>query len=220
MNATDQHFPAAIRDIWSAIKSEVIWLHARWIIYRQLYGISPERVDLLNRSASMLFYIFQMTLLNDVQLSLSKLSDPAGSGARRNMTLDMLLQLLKNAGETNIVEQLSSLVADYAISCERLRYRRNKTIAHFDLATMRSVKVAPLEGPSCEEIETALDALRKALNCVEFHYARSQTAYEEIIMEGDGNLLILNLWRGLRYAELVREGVIAHDDLRKKKQGI
>jgi hypothetical protein len=221
MTEVDPRLPTAIHDLWSALKSEVIWLHGRWIIYRQLYGTSSERVDLLNRSASTFFYILQMTLLHEVQLSLSKLGDPAGSGARRNMTLDALVEQLEDAGQAAVAAEIRPLVAVYHASCKKLRHRRNKSIAHFDLDTMLAAKVTPLEGPSRAEIEAALDALRQVMNHVELHYTQFQTAYEHFIMTHDGDQVITTLARGLRYGELVQEGVIGIGDLiRTSKRGV
>lgn len=106
-------------------------------------------------------------------------------------------------------------------SCKKLRHRRNKWIAHFDLETMLGAKVKGLSGPSRIEIETALEALRKVMNCVEFHYTGSQTKYEHFVINQDGECLVTTLMQGLRYRELVKEKVIAHDDLRKNcKRGV
>ena len=215
MEDTDVRIPAAIRDLWVTIKSEVVWLHGRWIICRQLYGTSPERIDILNRSASTFFNVFQKTLLHDVQLSLSKLGDSAGSGKRKNLTLAALLAGLEGIGESSVVYKLAPLVATFDDACMNLRHRRNKWIAHFDLETMLESKVKPLEGPSRAEIEAALEALRNVMNCVEMHYKESQTMYEHFVMNNDGEYLLSTLKQGLRYCELVKEKVIAHDDLRK-----
>jgi hypothetical protein len=208
-------FPAAIHDLWITIKAEVVWLHGRWIIYRQLYGTSQEHIDILNRSASTFFNVIQKTMLHDVQLSLSKLGDPAGSGKRKNLTLAALVLELEDTGENLVVSKLVPLLKNFDDACKNLRHRRNKWIAHFDLETMLQSKVKPLEGPSRAEIETALAALRDVMNCVELHYTESQTAYEHFIMNNDGEYLISTLKQGLRYRELVKEKVIAHDDLRK-----
>ena len=215
MTEVNPRFPLAIADLWSGLKSEVTWLHGRWIIYQQLYGRSSERIDLLNRSASTFFYIVQLSLLHDVQLSLSKLGDPPGSGDRKNMTLDALVEQLKDAGEKEVVVKIRSLVDAYHASCKKVRHRRNKWIAHFDLDTLLASKVTPLGGPSRAEIEAALDALREVMNCVELHYAEPRTLYEHFIMTHDGDQLIFALMRGMRYNELVREGVIGFDDLLK-----
>jgi len=120
-------------------------------------------------------------MLQDVQLSLSKLGDPAGSGSRTNMTLDALIRALETLKETEVVAKAKPLVGAYDAACEKLRDRRNKSIAHFDLQTILASKVTPLTGPSREEIEAALHALREAMNCIELHYIESQTAYEHFI---------------------------------------
>ena len=67
---------------WSFLDTEVVSLHGRWRIYCDFYGASPERIDLLNRAAPTFFAILQGVWLNDVQLTLSKLADPAATLAR------------------------------------------------------------------------------------------------------------------------------------------
>lgn len=32
--------PTAVRDIFEALESELVWMHGRWNIYRQLFGTS------------------------------------------------------------------------------------------------------------------------------------------------------------------------------------
>lgn len=69
--------PPNVQPLWNVLQQEVIGLHAYWKNYRQLFGTSEARVDLLNECASTFFFIIQDALLADVQLSLSKLADPA-----------------------------------------------------------------------------------------------------------------------------------------------
>ena len=215
MSTVDPRIPLPIHDLWATLQREVVWLHGRWIIYRQLYGTSPERIDILNRSASTFFNVLQENLLREVQLSLSKLGDPAGSGTRTNLTLEALVEQLANAGEITVVAKLRPLVATFDGACAKLRHRRNKWIAHFDLKTMIDSKVSPLEGPSRREIEAALAALREAMNCVQLFYTGSQMAYEHFSINNDGEHLLSVLKQGLRYRQLVIERVVPHDDLRK-----
>ena len=63
----------------------------------------------------------------------------------------------------------------YANACAKGRERRNKRIAHFDMQTMLKAKAA-LRGPSREEIEVALEALRSVMNCIARHFIGTQTA--------------------------------------------
>jgi hypothetical protein len=99
MTTVDPRYPLQIHTLWTTLDREITWLHGRWIIYRQLFGTNKERVELLNKSAGTFFNVLQDVLLHDVQLSLSKLGDPAGSGSRENMTLEALHQVLQTSGE-------------------------------------------------------------------------------------------------------------------------
>lgn len=207
-------------DLWRAIDYEVSWLHGRWAIYRQLYGTSEARVEILNRSAGTFAHMLQDVLLDDVQLGLAKLGDPAITRIKgvafENLTLSNLCQLVTASGA--LADELPGLLAAYAAACAKARDRRNKRIAHFDLETMLKPK-ASLHWPSRAEIETALEALRNIMNRVALHYTGSQTAYDLIVLDSDGDSLIGMLKRGLRYREMVRDGVVPHDDLRASSWG-
>jgi len=211
---------AAIDDVWRAIDYEVTWLHGRWAIYRQLYGTSEARVNVLNRSAGTFAHVLQDVLLDDVQLGLAKLGDPATTriqGATvENLTLRNLCQLVTASGA--IVTELPPLLATYDNACIKARERRNKRIAHFDMQTMLKAK-ASLRGPSREEIELALKAVRSVMNRISLHFTGTQTAYELIVLDSDGDSLIGTLKRGLRYRELVKDGAIPHDDLQSSNWG-
>jgi hypothetical protein len=68
--------PTDIYEVYEELKTEVTWIHGRWIVYRQLFAVSEKQIDLLNECASGFFYIIQDVLLGEVQVSLSKLTDP------------------------------------------------------------------------------------------------------------------------------------------------
>jgi AbiU2 len=214
MSTVDPRIPTAVHDLWSGIESEVVWLHGRWSIYRQLFGTSPERIDLLNESAGTFFNVLNQILLHDVQLSISKLGDPAGQGSRMNMTLAALVEAFGACGESTLVAKLEPLLLVFDASCTKSRHRRNKWIAHFDLETMLGLEVNPRQGPSRDEIEVALKALRAIMNCVKLHFLDSQTMYEDFAMDSDGEHLIFALMQARRYKQLVKDKVIPHDDLR------
>lgn len=207
-----------IDEIWQAIDYEVTWLHGRWSIYRQLYGTNEGRVEILNHSASTFASMLQDVLLDDVQLGLAKLGDPATSrvkgGAVENLTLANLCQAVIATGALHA--ELPLLLSAYDTACANARDRRNKRIAHFDLNTMLGSR-ASMSGPSRAEVEAALEALRAIMNSISFHFTGSKTAYDYIALDSDGDSLIAMLRRGLRYRDLVNEGVIPPDDLRSSK---
>jgi len=189
-------------------------------MYRQLYGTSEARVDVLNLSASTFAHMLQNVLLDDVQLGLAKLGDPAitrvKGGKAENLTLANLCHSVAALGV--LAAELPPLLTAYNNACSKARERRNKRIAHFDLQTMLAEK-ASLRGPSRTEIEVALQALRSVMNCISLHFTKTQTAYELIVLDSDGDNLIGALKRGIRYRELVMDGSIPRDDLRNSRWG-
>ena len=83
--------PSEVSEIWEFLHSQVVWLHGRWIVYRQIYGTNPERINLINEVAPTFFWMVEHSLMNDVQLTLVKLGDPSTTCGRENLTLESLV---------------------------------------------------------------------------------------------------------------------------------
>jgi len=62
-------YPRELETVFEKIKYQVVVLHSRWIIYRQLYGTSKERIELLNESAVEFFWIIQDVLWDEILLN-------------------------------------------------------------------------------------------------------------------------------------------------------
>lgn len=202
--------------MWATISADVVWLHGRWTIYRQLFGTSKDRIDLFNEVAGTVASILQGVLLRDVQIAVSKLGDRAASGQNRNLTLRRLQVELRDAGETDVVDQMEPLLETFECASREVRNRRNKWLAHSDLKTLLEAREAPLYGPSRREIETILSALRAVMHCVELKYTGGTTAYEHFVMDHTGDHLINAFAKAKRYEELVKSGQIPRDDFRSR----
>jgi hypothetical protein len=213
--------PESLRPTWEALHNEVVAVHSRWIIYRQLFAESEERVKILNECAAHFFSVIQATLLYDVQLTLSKLADPASTNGKANATLALLVKEIDALKEQPLTDQLNDLLTKYRASCKQIKTRRNKQIAHFDHATLLQqygTGPADLPGPSRQEIEDALAALRCFMEPVEVYLTSCPTAYQAVHSISDGEALISVLQEGLRYQDLQKDGVIAWDDRRKSSR--
>lgn len=207
--------PQPLRAHWDALDEEVKWLHGRWKIFRQLFGTSPDRIELLNRSAAAFFRIIQDVLMDSVQLTLSKLADRSQTAGRQNLTLDRLVADINSLGDTALSSELNEILTEYRDRCAQMKNRRNKQLAHYDFDTLLNAKSTPIPGPSREEIENGLEALRRFMNTLQRKFTEAETAYHRIVLTTDGELLALVLKRGLRYQELVDRGVVSWDDLRQ-----
>ncbi|UBM09677.1 hypothetical protein [Cupriavidus metallidurans] len=212
----DPRFPEPVQEIWATISADVVWLHGRWIIYRDLFGTSEGRVDLFNETAGTVAVIVQDVLLRDVQITISKLGDRAATGQNRNLTLRRLQIELRDAGEIDVSNQMEPLLVEFEAASKAVRNRRNKWIAHSDLDTLLAARAEPLYGPSREEIETILRALRAVMDCVEIKYTDGTTAYEHFMMKHTGQHVITAFAMAKRYKELVRSGQISRGDFRDR----
>jgi AbiU2 len=133
--------------------------------YRQVFGTSPERIELLNRAAAMAFCVFQEVLFRDVELALNKLNDPPKRG--RNATLKTLRNEIAALVDSQLAANLDALLTEYGNWCAKIKVRRNKSHAHFDYQSLTDQKVHPLPDINRSEIERALDTLRRFMNAIE-----------------------------------------------------
>lgn len=209
--------PLEIEEIWNFLHKEVTWLHGRWRMYRQLYGTSEARVEALNKVAPTFFGTLQSILLDEVQLSLSRLADPARTGRRENLTLETLIEGVERLDIPSLPAELRTGLEAYRRACEGILQRRNRRIAHYDLNTHVSASRESLDGPSRAEIERALDALRAFMRAAYQRFENSHMAYELFSMFDDAESLMRGVSQALRYRELQDAGRISDDDLMQSR---
>jgi hypothetical protein len=204
--------PSPIDEVYSALKSEITWLHGRWICYRQLFAESERRIELLNECAAAFFFIIQDVLLDEVQVSLSKLTAPAKSGKNENLSLEQLQKRLEIHGDSSLAASNREVLNKLQGQCAPFREWRNKQLAHLDLLTSMKATPNPLPGISQQMIDDSLGTVRDYMNAIEHHYADSEFGYEHFIMSSDGTALVGLLKSGLRYEELRQEEKVKYDD--------
>lgn len=212
---TPSKVPAHFIAVYDELRSEITWLHGRWLTYRELFAESPKRIELLNEAAGTFFYIIQEVLLNEVQVCLSKLTDPAKSGKNNNLSLEQLQSQLHQHGDPTLTTKCRTLLDKIHCQCQVFRIRRDKTLAHLDLPTAMKQLPQPLPGVSRQMIEDALETVRHYMNAIEAHYNVNEWVYEHFILNHGSAALLATLRAGLRYEELVQERALPHDDWRK-----
>lgn len=201
--------------VYHELSDEVAWLHAKWNQYRQLFGHSPERVELLNTVGSHFFHIVQDALWDNVILHIARLTDPIKSSGKDNLTLLRLPEVIPNAA---LKEEVKALVDAALLSSSFARDWRNRKLAHIDLALALQEGAQPLPGISRDNVENALSKVRSALNKLSVKYWQSETAYEHFIAAGgEGNDVIYFIRVGLKAEdarmERLRQGKPLPEDL-------
>jgi hypothetical protein len=108
-----------VRHVFEGLQDDVIWLHAKWNIHRQLFGTSDERIHLLNDFGPDLFQVFYDTLLYDALLIMNRLTDPATTFKRHNLSLERLTEMIEATGHHNeLLKDLKKFEDEADKQCE------------------------------------------------------------------------------------------------------
>lgn len=191
----------ALGPVYHALYNECLWLHVKWHQYVELYGTKRERIQLLNRAARHFFRIVQDTLWEDTVLNLARLTDPPGTGSKKNLTIQCLPALL---GNQKFRLEIQRLVNDALKATAFARDWRNKRIAHRDLATTLQKGSAPLAPASRNDIQKALEAVSRVLERV----TKSEIAF---------NLVTDTLANDARWLlHVLRDGIEAEEKRRQR----
>lgn len=202
----EQRLERSIRDMGSELgpvfhelSNDLIWLHAKWIQYRQLFGHSEERVNILNEVGGHFFKIVQDALWDDAVLSISRLTDQPQSMGKDNLTFLLLPGMIK---DTSLKYDIEELITKSIAASSFAKDWRNRRLAHNDLLLALKSGSKPLKGISRDNVNNALLSFNNILNRLSLHYWQSATFYDDFIASGgEGENVIYYLHAGIRAEE-------------------
>jgi len=180
-----------------ALWQELARLHAKWRIFKQLFGTSTENVELLNRAAVSFAGVVQDSMVMDLFVSTGRLLDPPRSVGKENLSLPGLLAALHGDDLADLRARLEALIADAQSHYSNAKQHRNRRLAHSDLQTLLRASDAQLPAVSRREIESAINGVAACLNEVDASTGRGRTQFTEVIQPGDGDALLRVLKSGL-----------------------
>jgi hypothetical protein len=162
-------------------------------LYTQLF-VMPDTIDLLNKTASMVFSSYQRSLLNTIYISISRILDPATSGRDKdsNLSFKFIISELELTENKELSELLSN-TQQLFVSTGLKKYR-NKVISHNDLRTINN-KTQHLS-LNYDDLTLLIKNLWALLDMIRFVSGETDvlvTTGTEIIMYDDGHNLLNNL---------------------------
>ena len=203
----DERMPEGVAEVYRTLWQEVAWVHMVWEEAIGLFGVSTERVDLINRTAGEFFFVMQRLLADHTILGICKLLDPAESrtaaGPVQNSTLRQLAQRVEANGATEVSAECFGVLRELEDVTEEMRKRRNRAVAHNDLATRTGSHADPIGSIEKGQIQAALSGIAKVMNILGPSYKEAETHFG-----GDGcgaDALVLHLERGERAFKEERE---------------
>lgn len=209
MNEQKTRMSEPLAQDFERLSEDVVWLHARWTLYKQLFAVSQERVNLLNRTADELFYTIQQVLWDDIVLAICKLCDHPDRGGRKNLVIASLLSHLKSDNykvlEERLRAQLDCLLGGTRDNSKLgpFQHQRNKRIAHRDYPT--AFIATSFSNPiTVEMVESVLADIRNCLNMVQNHFDGHMTAYEHYYNRRVVDGLFVALKNAMAYEDKLR----------------
>lgn len=148
--------------------------HSEFHAYATLFGSSPERHAMLYRAGGLTIQHLESALWESVLLNLVRLTDPASTGKKANVTVQQLPLLVPDA----LIPTLAISVADAVASTRFAEDARNKWIAHLDAVTMLDETAPELTLGSRMQVRAALRQLSDVLSLVLQHYEGNRTSFQ------------------------------------------
>lgn len=181
-------------EIHHALINDLSWLLLKWDQYCALFGTKPERVDLLNKAAPLFFAVVEDTLWDGILLHLRRLTDPASSCGKANLSIERLRSLVPDSG---FRAEVAALVSAAVASSEFARDWRNRRIAHSDLSLHTAQAPLPLAHASRASVIAALESLTALLKRIHEHYFKSDIDLNFVGEPGDAEALLRVLADGI-----------------------
>jgi hypothetical protein len=203
MDTAPESMPSELQTQFSELWQEVAGVHMKWKSFLDLYA-EQATIRLLNDTAPAFFRIFQDVLLDDVIMSICRLTDPPRSGGNSNLTLRRLLDSI----DSSVYPELKKTATDRYLTLDGkvgfARSHRNKRIAHSDLERRLRMPATPLAPITQQQVQSVLDSIASFMNTIEGFFSRSETVYSYPIVKDDAETLLYWLRKG--YETRMRRG--------------
>lgn len=163
---------------------------------RQLYGSGPEAIFCMNQAAPQFFKDVKYALLDEISLSISRLTDDPETGKKPNLVLGHLIALVEadQPGHLLITELRNHLQAAIE-KADLIRNKRNKLIAHNDRNLLTSGEQVFLT-PGSETLRIIFGHFDFILNKIQVIYDGREYPVDVLEQGGDADSLIRKLEEG------------------------
>ena len=180
----------------NAVNNQLIQISYRWKIFRQLFDSGQENIELLNKTGSNVFELMQRLILDDVMMTLSRLTDREKSSGDENASINNVVAKARASLSPTTINDIGDLLNKLGTQVTNVRKHRNKVLAHADMTHAISVSLLP--PVTYDELEKALKLLKEILSKVALEACKwtIPVDYNVIIPFGcSGDLLLSALKR-------------------------
>ncbi|WP_321528869.1 hypothetical protein [Sedimenticola selenatireducens] len=190
--------PYENRELFNAIEREFLQLRYRWGLFCQLFDSGQSNIDLLNKSGSNVFQLLQKLVIDDLMMSLCRLSDRNESMGHENASIRNMINRAKEnlSNETN--SKVQGLLSELDRHLKNISKLRNKALSHTDYEHALNPELLPR--PTYDELENSVDVIRRILGALSSELYNYSTSYVPLMPLGhDGNKLLAVLTKAHGY---------------------
>jgi len=192
--------------VFDALWKHITELHAEWKSLLQLFGVSQAQSDFLNKFAGAFFDTVYRTLIRDILLGISRLTDPLSTARRDNLVLERLATLPEVQEDSALSSKVAAKLSEVKAKATSIRDYRNKYLAHLDLEASLGSGSDVLPGIRRQDIDAVLDGFADLFNLIEQALRGSTVMFNEVAINGGPESLLRHLedaqsWKGLPLAE-------------------
>lgn len=152
------------RKQYELLSQDCIQLHSDLEVFGYLFSESNDRVLLMNVTAAIFFKQLQKTLWNSLLLQLCRLTDPAQTGNKNNLSLSFFLETLAPNQNPASQDRAKPLVKRAFELSNFARDWRNRRIAHRDLLNATGVNLC--EEATLGKVREAAKAIGEAMDAM------------------------------------------------------
>jgi len=175
---------------------EVSWIYSKIEQFAILFARKPTRIDIMNESAPYFFRIVEDLLLENIILSIARITDPPNKFGNKNLSIQMFPSLVSEDGFRSQVKNLVDISLGKVNFC---RDWRNKRLAHLDLTLAIMEGIQPLDKITLNKLNDAIDSIADVLNIIDGYYCNSTTYFKLTgDVPGNSKSLLYVLYAGLK----------------------
>jgi hypothetical protein len=188
---TSRPIPPALEEKLKAIDLEVRNLYFKLKFFNQLFT-DPNRIETLKATALLLFQSIEESMLFDILLSITRLTDPSKSFGKENLSFENLLEEIP---DNPLRIEIKNLLSQIKQKAKDIEIWRNKKLGHNDLQkALGDFSLPPIQKKDLADI---LELIPKVMNSILGYFKDEEIRYEMCVTSQDGDSLLFYLEYGL-----------------------
>lgn len=197
-------FPNVLLPSYDRLKLEVSLLVKKYDIHKQLY-FGPINKAIIMNTAPGFFSIYQQQSVDDIILTINRLTDPAETraGKKSNLSFLYIKSILSKDKYPCLYPKLERLITSLLKRSAKLRIWRDRRISHSDLQVL--TKVDGLPRIQYEQLSECISNTISIMRHIDASFDLPDGPYEDFCIHGDGDTVLQLLNDGREHKRCKRQ---------------